>query len=87
MNHNPTENNPGEIHGLGMFVSTEHEDMAAFDQLPPRLRRALSAVPYNLSAVSILNGLRDFTENDILYSIDRAMAAAVAAEQQERAGL
>lgn len=86
MNHNPTENNPGEIHGLGKMECNAHEDMTAFDHLPPRLRRALSAVPYNLSAVSILDGLRDFPENEILSAIDRAMADAVAAEQ-ERAGL
>lgn len=86
MNHSPTENNPGRIHGLGKIECTEHEDMSAFDQLPSRLRRKLSLVPYNLSAVTILDGLCDFPEEEILYAIDRAMAAAVAAEQ-ERAGL
>jgi hypothetical protein len=56
--------------------------MAAFDQLPERLRTALNDAPFEISAPSVLDAvLLGVPEDEVLASIGRAVTAAL-----ERAG-
>jgi hypothetical protein len=70
-NSNPPPYLPAEL-------LTTTQSMAAFDQLPPRLRQALDYAPFEISAPSVLDAVKiGIPEAEILRSIDRCIAQAL----------
>jgi hypothetical protein len=66
--------------GVPVEFLNVRESMAAFDRLPPRLRTALNEAPFEISAPSVLDAVfLGVPEDEILASIDRVIAQALAA--------